>query len=797
MIPSDFNCEDYKNLNVDLKNLSEKELKNHYLKFGLNEKRLYKNTLPDDFNCKDYKKLNIDLKDLSEEELKNHYLKFGLNEERLYKNTLPDDFNCEDYKKLNIDLKYLNEEELIIHYLQYGKYESRIYKNIEIDNSRSNTLYFAGGICNMLFQISILISFCYDNNLNFYLNNDSDERKYDTNKLFKNISYNNNISNYIYTELGYKFNNINVDINNNILFKGYFQSYKYFWHNIKNIKNYLNFDEKISYWLSYKKHIFNTESKKILGIHIRLTDYIKSSETHINMPNEYYKKALSNINLLEYKIILFSDDTIKASEILNSIEIYNFICADDINNEDLEQLIFLSVTDVRICVNSTYSLWSCYINDIYELNNNALYIFPNLWFGPEGPDYNIHDLIPENNNKYKIIDVYKCAVIFFHKNIYNIYNKYWIQKCIDSVVNQINVPFDIYEVNYGNEDKSIFDNYNFTKKINKYFFKKNYKTHTEAMIYILNKCFNDNNYDIVFNTNLDDYYNSKRFIYQIYDINKNNSFLNSTMWTYISQKSHSDEIDIICNSLDNNKIIYEDNNFKWIKDDNIENYPYSYNIIDTNIIKTNILSLNNLINHSGVCFTKKFWNSLDKYNNKLKYRNDKPYEDISFWYRAFENNINITIINRNLIYYRIHQSQIGSQLKEIQNSGIKKDTFCDGPNLIDYQIGILVNINFSDIYKIKNLNKNIFSDRQKYYFLYIHKNDEIGIIEYLNNLSISYSIICYDNNKLEDYNNIVNLFDVSIELNSDYLYIIKELNNDFTINSFDIENNNIYKVIKV
>jgi hypothetical protein len=269
------------------------------------------------------------------------------------------------------------------------------------------------------------------------------------------------------------------------------------------------------------------------------------------------------------------------------------------------------------------------------------------------------------------------------------------------------------------------------------------------------------------------------------------------MWTYINQKSESEEIDIICNKYDVNKIIYEDNNFKWIKDDNIENYPYSNNIIDTNIIKNNILSLNNLINHSGVCFTKKFWNSTDKYNNKLKYRNDKPYEDISLWYRGYENNINITIVNQNLIYYRIHQSQIGSQLKQIQNSGIKIDTFCEGPNLIDYQIGILVNINFSDIYKIENLNKNIFSDRQKYYFLYIHKNDEIGIIEYLNNLSISYSIICYDNNKLEDYDDIVNLFDVSIELNSDYLYIIKELNSDFIINSFDIAYNDFYKVIKV
>ena len=759
---------------------------------------------------------------MSEEEIKIHYFLHGRNENRLY-SYLPEDFNTSNYQYFNKDLYNFNNNELIYHYLLHGKYENRIYKfslsedlinninlnysnifinknnniMLNINSNYSNTLYFIGGLCNMLFQLCTVISFCYDNNINFYLNYDKDERKYDVNKIFKNINYQNNISNYTHNESNYKYNKLDIDINNNILFKGYFQSYKYFWKNNNIIKNYLNIEDKILFWLKYKKYIFDNESKKLLGIHIRLTDYVKSSETHISMTNQYYKKALSNISLSEYKIILFSDDSIKGVQILNDNGIYDFICANDINTDDLEQLLLLSVTDVRICVNSTYSLWSCYINDMYELNNNALYIFPDLWFGPKGPEYNLYDLIPENNNKYKIINVYKSAVIFFHKNIYNIYNKYWIDKCVNSVINQINVSFDIYEINYGNEDKSIFDNYNFSKIINRYFFKKNYKTHTEAMIFLLNKCFFENDYDLVFNTNLDDYYNNRRFIYQLYEVNNNNSSLNSAMWTYISQKSDIEEIDTICYDLGENKIIYDENSFKWIIDNDIENYSYGHNIIDTNIVKNNILSYNNLINHSGVCFTKKFWNSLDKYNNRLKYRNDKPYEDLSLWYRAINNNVNITIINKNLIYYRIHKGQIGSQLKEIQNTGIKKETFCDGPNLVDYQIGILININYNNIHKIENINKNIFNDKQKFYFLYINENDEINIKNYLSNLNIEYSIICYNNNKLENHEDIIKLFDVLIELNSDYLFIIKDLNNDFVINNINIENNSIYQIKKV
>jgi hypothetical protein len=794
-LSKNFNTNIYKLLNNDLKDFNDEELINHYLKYGINENRVY--SLPENFNTSIYKLLNNDLKNLNDEELIYHYLIYGINENRCYKYDLPENFDTSSYKLFNKDLNDLNEKELINHYLLYGKIENRVYKcyltkdlidninlnyfyinvinntNILLNNDDyRNTVYFTGGLCNMLFQISAIISFSYDNNTNFYLNYDIDDRKSCVNKLFKNITFRNNTTACTYNETNYKYNKITINPDQNILFKGYFQSYKYFWHNINVIKSYFNFEDKIVFWLKYKKFILDTESKKLLGIHIRLTDYVKSSETHINMQDSYYKKALSTINLQEYKVILFTDDIINASKILNNIGINDFIFGDYLNNDDLEQLLLLSVTDVRICVNSTYSLWSCYINDMYELNNEAFYIFPDLWFGPEGPEYNLYDLIPENNNKYKIINVYKCAVIFFHKNIYNIYNKYWIEKCRDSIINQINVFFDIYEVNYGNEDKSIFDNYNFPKKINKYFYKKNYKTHTEAMMFLLNKCFNEHNYDIVFNTNLDDYYNDKRFIYQIYEVNKNNSLLNSTMWTYIKQKNEYEEIDIIHEEKISINHVYPDQ------------------------VKNEMFNFHNLINHSGVCFTKKFWNSTDKYNNKLKYRNDKPYEDLSLWYRAFENNIKITVINKNLIDYRIHNSQIGSILQDIKKTGIKKKTFCEGPILIDYQVGILLDTNFNDINKIEQINKNIFPDREKYYFLYVNKKDELNIKNYLEDLNILYDIIFY-NDKLENYEEIIKLFDVSVELNSDYLFIVKNLDIDFIIDNFNIHEDYNYKLIKV
>ena len=332
---------------------------------------------------------------------------------------------------------------------------------------------------------------------------------------------------------------------------------------------------------------------------------------------------------------------------------------------------------------------------------------------------------------------------------------------------------------------------------------KKYDTHTEAMIFLLNTCFCKNNYDVVFNTNLDDCYDPKRFIYQIYEINNNKSLLNSSLWVYIKQKSIKEKVDILNLDLECNRIIYNNNDFKWQKSNSINDFEYDNSLINFNSIKKNILSKNNIINHSGVCFTKEFWNSTDKFNNKLKYRADKPYEDLSLWYRAIENNINITVINKCLIYYRIHEKSIGSQLQDQKkNNNFEKD-FKKDMNIEDYQIGILLDFNLKKIInKLNIINKIFFPNKKKFYYIYIHKNDYNNMIKYLNILNnIEYNIICYNNIKKENIKDIIELFDVSIELNSDYLFIIKNLNINNIINDINDINisdkNDNYEIIKV
>jgi hypothetical protein len=85
MCPNDFNWESYLQLNTDLdQSIDETACIIHYIKYGMNENRIYKN--PDDFDWKLYLKLNQDLDQTTNEiTCIKHFIKYGINEKRQYK----------------------------------------------------------------------------------------------------------------------------------------------------------------------------------------------------------------------------------------------------------------------------------------------------------------------------------------------------------------------------------------------------------------------------------------------------------------------------------------------------------------------------------------------------------------------------------------------------------------------------------------------------------------------------------------------------------------------------------------
>ena len=241
-------------------------------------------------------------------------------------------------------------------------------------------------------------------------------------------------------------------------------------------------------------------------------------------------------------------------------------------------------------------------------------------------------------NKLKSNINTKNAVILFHKNINKIYKKVWIDKCIQSILNQQSVDFDIIELNYGNQHESLFSNINLDINGKHHFFVKNFENHAEAMNFLLHLCFDIYKYDIVFNTNLDDYYDERRFILQLIDIKYNNNILNSGLVTFIHDNG---EEDVIYKKDEDtevfNKMIYHNNMISWMTSSEMVTECINNSNINFQNIKLNLLSNNNIINHSCVCFSKKFWNSRDIYNNNLCYRNLIPFEDLELWLRTITN----------------------------------------------------------------------------------------------------------------------------------------------------------------
>ena len=85
--------------------------------------------LPNNFDPNMYKILNIDLNNLNIKELGEHYLKYGVNEGRVYKTIdLIDDFNSCVYKNLHPDLSHLSEKDALAHFYKNGVFEGRKYK---------------------------------------------------------------------------------------------------------------------------------------------------------------------------------------------------------------------------------------------------------------------------------------------------------------------------------------------------------------------------------------------------------------------------------------------------------------------------------------------------------------------------------------------------------------------------------------------------------------------------------------------------------------------------------------------
>ncbi len=334
------------------------------------------------------------------------------------------------------------EEKDIIEKLDLVNYDiiekNKIYFN-SVKNEKKIFIEVDGGLGNLLFQIYFIFNYSMLNkkNIIFYSKNKNSKFRKDITKYqlfsgFKNyVIHDNKIIENMYDLLNsknliyYQEKNLNTDkrINNffesnqnkDIFFNGYFQSIFYIDLNFNNINEFMDFSMKkvAEVILDKWKEDNNFQNKKIIGIHIRGSDYLKFTKIYTKLTDIYYNNAISklieqdNYNLNNIEFIIFTDDIDYVKSSFEFIYKRKYYFVQDIINEynkknlyynyqDEIELFFMSLLNSQISANSTFSLWSSYFG-----NHDHVYI-PSKWFGIKGPDIQIQQFLLKQK-KYKLI----------------------------------------------------------------------------------------------------------------------------------------------------------------------------------------------------------------------------------------------------------------------------------------------------------------------------------------------------------------------------------------------------------
>lgn len=264
-----------------------------------------------------------------------------------------------------------------------------------------------GGIGNQLFKIFATISYYIDNSQNYilYTTNDNGYRKYYWDTLFSNISHKVADKIDIVDKFTVPFHYKEIPVlTNDTLLDGYFQSHKYFEHNINKIRRIIGIDDHINKVLTKYPEYTNN---KTITIHYRMGDYFNLQMLHPVQKPEYYIEAFKTlvskgVDIYDYDILYFCEKN--DTDIVNkyNLEINNALkvlygkdlkykkVADDI--ADWQQLLIMTSSKHYIIGNSTFSWFGAYLSSSVK----PVICYPNTWLGPNYAGTITDDLFPDS-----------------------------------------------------------------------------------------------------------------------------------------------------------------------------------------------------------------------------------------------------------------------------------------------------------------------------------------------------------------------------------------------------------------
>lgn len=249
-----------------------------------------------------------------------------------------------------------------------------------------------GGLGNVLFQFAFIYSLSRKYNCKFTMigihNYQNPHSTTDYNYIKQCIT---NLPNFAstFTQIPIQikeFNEFNYDeynhkFNYNIQFIGYYQSEEYF----KKYRNEILEILKEPCIVTTVLNSSDIDFEHGFFLHIRLTDYANFG---FNLPIEYYTKCIQILPNYISTIYVFSDDTYKAKDILQSFD-KQFIFITDLN--EIETLYCMARMKYGgICANSTFSWWGSWLNT----SPHKLIYMPKPWL----TNHDCRDIYPDGTN---------------------------------------------------------------------------------------------------------------------------------------------------------------------------------------------------------------------------------------------------------------------------------------------------------------------------------------------------------------------------------------------------------------
>jgi len=275
-----------------------------------------------------------------------------------------------------------------------------------------------GGLGNQLFQIAFGYSLSIKYSKEFYLTGDvhpifsnnyansfnnrsfkilnlNEIGKFNSNDTFFNFKKLRFYKYQTFQETHFGYSNPKINLLHPTLFKGFWQSEKYFSESINQVRFLFSVSPILDFIsVSYLNQILHYNS---VAIHVRRGDYIsvpENFEKHGICGVDYYKRAINYISKKQKNLtfFVFTDDNKWVSE--NMLHLFKKVIIVSTNNVGVNSwrdLYLISKCKHQIIANSTFSWWGAWLNT----NQHKHIISPIKWFSNKELNDSTGDLIPE------------------------------------------------------------------------------------------------------------------------------------------------------------------------------------------------------------------------------------------------------------------------------------------------------------------------------------------------------------------------------------------------------------------